>query len=129
MKLIKLVLFSVMFSVLLMGTAQAADDLPNAGLPIGNLALWNLLVGFGMPYVIAFFNQPGWNAILKSLCTVVLCVAAGTITLWVNGEMNFHDWATSVLTVLASAVVWYKTLWYKPANQLEEATALNSSKE
>jgi hypothetical protein len=79
---------------------------------MSNAAMWALVVGFFMPHVIAVVQQPGWTKGLQSVVTFVASVAAAIGTVLIqNGGWSWHDWVSSTLLILVTAIATYHGLW------------------
>ena len=79
---------------------------------MSNAAMWALIVSFFMPHVIAVVQQPGWSNGLRSVVTFVACVGAAIGTVLIQrGGWSWHDWVSSTLLILVTAIATYKGLW------------------
>lgn len=93
---------------------------------MSDLDLWSALLGFVAPLVVAVIDQPHWPALAKVIVTVAVSVGGGFLTAALSGAINAHwAWLHASLVVLTAAVVFYRTLWLKPASALEAATKLS----
>lgn len=76
-----------------------------------DLAMWSLIVGFGMPPVVALVNQRRWPGWLRATVTIVLCVVAGAITAYLQGAFTDRRWTTAALIIGIAAISSYRTFW------------------
>jgi len=93
---------------------------------MSNAAMWALIVGFFLPHLLSVVQQPGWSKGLQSVITFAGSVAAavGTVLIQNNG-WNWHDWVSSTLLILVTAIATYHGLW-KPtgiAPAIEKSTS------
>lgn len=93
-----------------------------------SLDMWNLIVGFVLPNVIAVVQQPRWSDRVRALVTGAICVFAGIVTVVLSGgHLDFgRALVTSILTIGVAAVSFYKHFW-KPIGvtpRVEKMTAL-----
>lgn len=94
-----------------------------------DLAMWSLITGFGMPLLIAFFNQTHWKGWVRGLVTLVLCVIAGGITAYLNDAFTGRRLLSSILLVFVAAIAFYR-LWWRPtgiAPAIEDTTTIGSA--
>lgn len=85
-----------------------------------------LLVGGGMPFVIALINQAHWSPKVRAVMAALLCCVCAVILCWWRGELNWTDWRATVVAVLGAALFAYQTFW-KPstiAPSVEAATTI-----
>jgi hypothetical protein len=90
-----------------------------------DLEMWSLLVGAGLPPLVAIINQPRWAPAAKFLMTVVVAVGAGAMTAWLQGDLTGRRWVSSALVIGVTALVTYQTGW-KPSTivpRIEHATS------
>jgi hypothetical protein len=81
--------------------------------PTGDLAMWNLIVGFiSATVVLPVIQQPTWTARTRSAVTFVYSVIAGLGTAYFTGAFeHFTDvraGITSVLFTLVAAITSYQ---------------------
>lgn len=94
-----------------------------------DLDLWTLLVGAGMPPLVALVNQPRWPSWKRAIVSVVACLVAAGVTLWLGGGLRGASVVRGVLLVLVAALGSYHS-WWKPsgiAPALERATAIGTT--
>lgn len=97
---------------------------------MSNLVMWNLIVGFVVPNLIAVVQQPKWNQTARAWFTIVACVIFGAGTAYFNEQFNFGDIVGSILTMGVAAITFYKGFW-KPtgvAPAIERATSPGQAK-
>jgi acyl-coenzyme A synthetase/AMP-(fatty) acid ligase len=73
---------------------------------------WSLLVGAGMPVVIAFVMHRKMPQFVRAVLAVLACLVAGAITVAVNG--SFHSGtnaASAMVLVVLAAVSTYEHFW------------------
>jgi uncharacterized membrane protein YqaE (UPF0057 family) len=92
-----------------------------------NLAMWNLVVGFFLPPLLAVIQQPGFSKPVKAMLTFVVCLLMSIVTLALDDTvgLNFQSWVTSSLMILVTTIATYQSLW-KPtgiAPAIEAATS------
>lgn len=97
---------------------------------MSNAAMWALIVGFFMPHLIAVIQQPGWSEGLRSVITFVASVVAAIGTVLIQlGHWSWHDWTSSALLILVTAISTYHGFW-KPtgvAPAIEKSTSGKSA--
>lgn len=77
-----------------------------------DLMMWNLIVGFALPHLIAVVNQPTWSKRFRVATTVVISMVFGGITTYFNGDLSdTSTLVSSILIVLVAAISFYKNLW------------------
>jgi hypothetical protein len=87
--------------------------------------MWNLIVGFVMPILIALLQQPGLKNWIRATITAVVSIVAGFLTAYFNNQLDFQNIVSSVLVVGVAAITFYKGFW-KPtgvAPAIENATS------
>jgi len=92
---------------------------------MSNLIMWNLIVGFLAPNVIALLQQPKWPSQVRSLIMFAFAIVAGGVTAYLNDQWNTTDIIGSILVVGVTAISFYKGLW-KPtgvATSIENMTS------
>jgi Co/Zn/Cd efflux system component len=89
--------------------------------------MWAGIVGFFLPQVIAVVQQPGWSNALRSIITFMASIVAaiGTVLIQNNG-WSWHDWVSSTLLILVTAIATYHGLW-KPTKIAPKIEAKTSS--
>lgn len=80
--------------------------------PVGDLAMWNLIVGFlSATFVLPVIQQPGWSSKLRAFVTFVYSVIVGLGTAFFTGAFSHlndvHAGITSVLLTLIAAISSY----------------------
>jgi NhaP-type Na+/H+ or K+/H+ antiporter len=81
--------------------------------PTGDLAMWNLIVGFvSATVVLPIIQQPTWTSRTRATVTFVYSVIAGLGTAYFTGAFDHFSDAragiTSVLFTLVAAISSYK---------------------
>lgn len=87
--------------------------------------MWNLIVGFLAPNLIAVVQQPKFTPAIRATIMFAASVVGGVVTALLNDQFNFEDVLGSILIVGVSAITFYKGLW-KPtgvATGIENATS------
>lgn len=79
--------------------------------PTSDLAMWSIIVGFGLPPIVAVLNQPRWLGWVRAVLTVLSCVIAGGITAYLSGALTDKRWTTAALIVGVAAIGSYRTFW------------------
>lgn len=98
--------------------------------PVGDLAMWNLIIGFvSATFVLPVIQQPTWSDARRSLVTFAYCIVIGLGTAYFTGAFaHLNDVSasvTSVLLTLVAAIASYRG-FAKPtglAPAIEEATS------
>lgn len=80
--------------------------------PTGDLAMWNLIVGFlSATFVLPVIQQPQWSSKLRAAVTFVYSVVVGLGTAYFTGAFahlaDVHAGITSVLLTLVAAISSY----------------------
>lgn len=92
---------------------------------MSNLLMWNLVIAFFMPLVVAAVQQPTWPSWLRVVVSGVAAVIGGLGTAYFNDDFNTGDIVGSILVVLVATIAFYKN-WWKPtgvASAIENATS------
>lgn len=92
---------------------------------MSNLVMWNLIVGFLMPNLVAILQQPKFTSQVRALITAGAAVMGGFGTAYFTGSFNFEDVVGSILITGVAAITFYKGFW-KPtgvATSIENATS------
>lgn len=79
---------------------------------MSNAAMWALIVGFFLPHLLAVVQQPRFSQGLRAVITFAgsLIAAVGTVLIQ-NDGWSWHDWVSSSLLILVTAIATYKGLW------------------
>jgi hypothetical protein len=92
-----------------------------------NLQMWSLIVGFVMPPVQAILQQQHWPNRIRALLNFVLCAVVALGITYFKGGIDFHNWISSALVVLVTAIASYHGLWkptdVAPAIEAKTSTA------
>lgn len=80
-----------------------------------DLIAHNALVGALLPLLIAVIQQPRWSNPVRSVVTLVLCLAAGALVAYQSGRLTGQGFGYSATTVLLAAWATYTHFW-KPTN-------------
>lgn len=93
---------------------------------MSNAAMWAGIVGFFLPHLLAIVQQPGWSKGMQAVVTFAgsLVAAIGTVLIQ-NDGWSWHDWVSSSLLILVTAIATYHGLW-KPtgvAPAIEKSTS------
>ncbi len=93
---------------------------------MSELDMWDAVLGFFMPVVIAFLNQTRWPATMKGLCAFAVCAVAALITVYVRDDgFALTSWVRTLLVVFLTAIATYH-FWWKPSTigpAVEQATS------
>lgn len=92
-----------------------------------DLEMWSLLVGAGLPVVVALINQPRWAPAAKFIVTAAAAVAAGAGTAYFQGDLTGRRWISSALVIGVTALVTYQTGW-KPSTIVPRIEHASSGK-
>lgn len=81
--------------------------------PTGDLAMWNLIIGFlSATFVLPVIQQPTWTSSVRALVTFVYSIVVGLGTAFFTGAFSHlddvHAGVTSVLLTLVTAISSYK---------------------
>lgn len=92
---------------------------------MSNLVMWNLVVGFALPLLIAVLQQPRFSRQTRAFITVVVSVLGGLGTAYFNNDFQAADITGSILIVAVTAITFYKG-FFQPtgvAGAIENATS------
>lgn len=79
---------------------------------MSQLVMWNLIVAFLLPHVIAVIQQPKFSETLRAVIAAVVSIIGGGLTAYFNDDFgNWHDVVGSILIVLVGAITFYENLW------------------
>lgn len=92
---------------------------------MSNLVMWNLVVGFLVPNLIAVIQQPRFTDNTRAVITFVVSILGGLGTAYFTGQWNTQDIVGSCLIVAVAAITFYKGFWKKTgvAPAIERATS------
>lgn len=94
---------------------------------LSNSAMWALIVGFALPIIIAFFEQPGWSNEVRAWVALAVSLVVGFITAYLSGRLglSLQTVVTDVLLVVLTAIGTYKGFWQSSgiAPAIERATS------
>lgn len=103
------------------------------GDPMGNLAMWNLIIGFlSATFVLPVIQQPNWSAAKRSGVTFFYSIVVGLGTAYFTGAFasltDVSAGVTSVLLTLIAAISSYKGFAQPTgvAAAIESATSPNT---
>lgn len=95
---------------------------------MNNLQMWDLIVGFFLPAVLAFIVQHHWSdqirAVLAFLASLV--AAIGTVLIQ-QGGWDWDEWIGSSLLILVTAITTYKGFWIKAHPAFHNRGATNDA--
>jgi|SRR5687768_10675018 len=95
-----------------------------------DVEMWALLVGALLPPLISIIQQPRWPDWFRAVVTVVTCVVAAAVELWLVGNFELGDKLVhSILLTLVAAWAAYGRFW-KPtgiAQTIEDKTAVGAA--
>ena len=90
----------------------------------GNLQMWNLIIGFLLPIVVAFLTQRHWSSAAKSIVMFLSSIVAAVVTVYIQGDFTGKRFIDSALLIMVTAIGTYHGFW-KPtevAPTIEKAT-------
>lgn len=88
----------------------------------GDAALYAVVLGVLVPWVVGVFNRVQWNASMKLLVAGSASALAALGDLYFTGQLSGHKLTTTILVVFLVATIFYKAVFRVPATQLEVAT-------
>lgn len=97
---------------------------------ISNLVMWNLIVGFLVPNLIAVIQQPKFSEGARAMVTALVSIAGGLGTTYFSDQFNLGDIAGSILVVGVASISFYKGFW-KPtgvAPAIESKTSVGGNR-
>lgn len=89
----------------------------------GDAALYAVLLGLVVPWVVARVSQVHWNGAVKLSLTAAFSVLAALGDLYFNGQLNANRWQGTALVVAVAATVFYKGAFKSTADRLEVKTS------
>lgn len=92
---------------------------------MSNLVMWNMIVGFLMPNVVALIQQPRFSTQARAAITALASVLGGLGTAYFTDQFTIGDVVGSILVTGVAAITFYKGFW-KPtgvAVGIENATS------
>ena len=87
--------------------------------------IWSLLVGAGMPPIVALLIRAQWQSWQKAVTAAAVSVVGGGVTAWLGGYLHGMTIVRCVLMVLLSTLGFYR-IWWRPsgiAPAIEKATS------
>jgi hypothetical protein len=79
---------------------------------MSQLVMWNLVVAFALPHIIALVQQPRWSNTVRVVVAAVVSIIGGGATAYFNDDFhNWHDVVGSILIVLVGAISFYNNFW------------------
>lgn len=103
----------------------ASDVVVRESEVISDAQMWSLIVGFGLPLLVAMIQQPKWSNPVRVTVTVLSSIVAGGGTAYFAGEFTGRSVLSCALVVCVAAIATYQNLW-KPtrvAPAIEAATS------
>lgn len=76
-----------------------------------DLALYNIILGFLAPVVIALIARPAMSPIAKIIIQVMFSIVVGFFTAYFNNALAGRSVVSCILLVLASSALAYKAFW------------------
>ena len=76
-----------------------------------DIALWNIILGFLGPIIIAFVARPTMAPITKIIIQVLFSIFVGGVTVWLSDAFTGRTLVSSILLVLATSILSYKGFW------------------
>ena len=73
--------------------------------------MWALIVGFGLPLLVAVIQQPRWSNPIRVAMSVATAIVAGAGTAYFSGEFTGRGIVSCVLVVLVASIATYQNLW------------------
>lgn len=92
---------------------------------MSNLVMWNLVVGFVLPMLIAVLQQPRFSKQSRAIITAVVCALGGAGTAYFNEDFQAGDVVGSILIVAVATITFYKG-FFQPtgvSGAIESATS------
>lgn len=95
---------------------------------MSNLEMWSLVIGFGLPPVLAIVMQSKWPEQFQAIVAFVACAVAGAGVAYFQGDLTGRRWVESGLVVLVTTIATYKGFWKptKVAPAVEARTNLDN---
>lgn len=111
-----------MKSLILMTAAEVPSTVP----VVTDAQMWALIVGFGLPMVVAILQQPQWSNRVRVAVSVVASIVAGAGTAFFTGEFTGRGILSCALVVCVASIATYQNLWKptKIAPMIEAKTTL-----
>lgn len=104
--------------------APGGETTPLDGL--STFALWSIIGGAVTSGVTALINQYHWKSVTKLAVFLTLCCVTAGINAYFNRTLDAHDWARSLMLVVASG--WTTYIATKGAiKQVEVATTFTKA--
>lgn len=94
---------------------------------MNELDMWNIVIGFAMPLLVALVNQWRWPATVKGLVAFAVCAIAAAVTVYVRDGWDGQTWLRTLMVIFLTAVATYR-LWWQPsqiAPRIEQATSVS----
>lgn len=77
-----------------------------------NQEMWAFLIGALLPPFVAIVQQPRWPDWFRAAVTVVICVIAGGITVYLTGDFDLDkELVGIILRILVAAQATYVAFW------------------
>lgn len=74
-------------------------------------AMWEALVSWFVPVIVAWINDDKWSGPIKVGVTVLVCIVVGLVTAIFTGGLSSVRLGTAILITLFGAMVTYKRFW------------------
>ena len=93
---------------------------------ISDAQMWALIVGFGLPLLVAVLQQPKWSNRVRVTVGVLASIVAGAGTAFFTGEFTGRSIVSCALVVCVASIATYQNLWKptKIAPLIEAKTTL-----
>ena len=79
--------------------------------PSSAIDQWTLVLGFLMPLLVSVIVQRHWPRGLKAVVAALTCLTAAVIQLALKNELELSNLGTSVLSILALSITFFKGFW------------------
>ena len=95
---------------------------------LSDIALWNIIIGFIAPLVVALVARPALNPWAKIAIQVAFCLVVGVITAYLYGQFDGRGIVSAVLLTFAVSILAYKGFWKQVTPELKEKTSVTLAK-
>jgi hypothetical protein len=86
--------------------------------------LFDLIVGTGLPLLIAFIQQPRWSDSTRAVVAALVCILVALGTTYYAGQFTGTSVAKAIMLILLSAWASYQNFWKQTiAPKIEAATS------
>lgn len=82
-----------------------------SGAVLTDAQMWSLIVGFGLPLVIAVLQRPTFTGPIRTAISVTAALVAAVPTAYFAGDLTGKTWVSTALVITVTSISTYQMLW------------------